>query len=78
LLFTSVNNIIIINIIMLILCFYALLFYEFLVPLFCLRFFRVSPVDHHFIGRLCALLVRVPGYRSRSPGSIAGAARFSE
>jgi hypothetical protein len=27
---------------------------------------------------LCGLVVRVPGYRSRSPGSIPGATRFSE
>jgi hypothetical protein len=27
---------------------------------------------------LCGLVVRVPGYRSKSPGSIPGAARFSE
>jgi hypothetical protein len=30
------------------------------------------------LGRLCGLVVRVPGYRSRGPGSIAGATRFSE
>jgi hypothetical protein len=28
--------------------------------------------------RLCGLVVRVPGYRSRDPGSILGATRFSE
>jgi hypothetical protein len=28
--------------------------------------------------RLCDLLVRVPGYRSRGPGSIPGLTRFSE
>jgi hypothetical protein len=27
---------------------------------------------------LCDLVVRVPGYRSRGPGSISGATRFSE
>jgi hypothetical protein len=27
---------------------------------------------------LCGLVVRVPGYRSRGPGSIPSAARFSE
>jgi hypothetical protein len=27
--------------------------------------------------RLCGLVVRVPGYRSRGPGSIPGATRFS-
>jgi hypothetical protein len=30
------------------------------------------------INRLCGLVVRVPGYRSGGPGSIPGAARFSE
>jgi hypothetical protein len=28
--------------------------------------------------RLCGLVVRVPGYRSRGPGLIPGAIRFSE
>jgi hypothetical protein len=28
--------------------------------------------------RLCGLVVRVPGYRSRDPGSIPGTTRFSE
>jgi hypothetical protein len=28
--------------------------------------------------RLCDLVVRVPGYRSRGPGSIPGATRFTE
>jgi hypothetical protein len=28
--------------------------------------------------RLCGLVVRVPGYRSRGPGSISGAVTFSE
>jgi hypothetical protein len=28
--------------------------------------------------RLCGLVVRVPGYRSRGPGSIPDATRFSE
>jgi hypothetical protein len=28
--------------------------------------------------RLCGLVVRVPSYRSRGPGSISGASRFSE
>jgi hypothetical protein len=28
--------------------------------------------------RLCGLVVRVPGYRQRSPGSIPGTTRFSE
>jgi hypothetical protein len=29
------------------------------------------------IDRLCGLVVRVPGYRSRGPGSIPGSTRFS-
>jgi hypothetical protein len=33
----------------------------------------ISEVD-----RLCGLVVRVPGYRSRGPDSISGATRFSE
>jgi hypothetical protein len=28
--------------------------------------------------RLCGLVLRVPGYRSRGPGSIPGATRFPE
>jgi hypothetical protein len=28
--------------------------------------------------RLCGLVVRVPGYRYRGPGSITGATRFSK
>jgi hypothetical protein len=33
----------------------------------------------YFIGdRLCGLVVRVPGYRSRGPGSIPGTTIFSE
>jgi hypothetical protein len=31
-----------------------------------------------FLFRLCFLVVRVPDYRSRGPGSIPGATRFSE
>jgi hypothetical protein len=30
------------------------------------------------LDRLCGLVVRVPGYRSRGLGSISGANRFSE
>jgi hypothetical protein len=30
------------------------------------------------IDRLCGLVVRVPGYKSRDPGSIPGTTRFSE
>jgi hypothetical protein len=31
-----------------------------------------------FVERLCALVVRAPGYRSRGPSSIPNATRFSE
>jgi hypothetical protein len=31
----------------------------------------------NYLLRLCGLVVRVPGYRSRGPGSIPGATRFS-
>jgi hypothetical protein len=37
-------------------------------------FYVVGEVSDH----LCGLVVRVPGYRSRAPGSIPGATRFSE
>jgi hypothetical protein len=30
------------------------------------------------VDRLCGLVVRVPGYRSRGPDSIPGVTRFSE
>jgi hypothetical protein len=36
------------------------------------------PVKVDFVDRLCGLVVRVPGYRSRCPGSIPCATRFSE
>jgi hypothetical protein len=32
----------------------------------------------HLLDRLCGLVFRVPGYRSRGPGSIPGATTFSE
>jgi hypothetical protein len=35
-------------------------------------------VHNGFIPGLCGLVVRVPGCRSRGPGSIPGATRFSE
>jgi hypothetical protein len=38
----------------------------------------VLGVDCRLFHRLCDLVVRVPGYRSRGPGSIPGATRFSE
>jgi hypothetical protein len=34
--------------------------------------------NNNTYGRLCVLVVRVPGYRSRGPGSIPGVIRFSE
>jgi hypothetical protein len=43
-----------------------------------------SDDDFHYLtltvkkDRLCGLVVRVPGYRSRGQGSIPGATRFSE
>jgi hypothetical protein len=33
---------------------------------------------YNYIGHLCGLVVRAPGYRSIGPGSIPGATRFSE
>jgi hypothetical protein len=38
----------------------------------------ILKVIFRLVDRLCGLLVRVPGYRSRGPGSIPGATRFSE
>jgi hypothetical protein len=34
--------------------------------------------NNNNVDRVCGLAVRVPGYRSRGPGSIPGATRFSE
>jgi hypothetical protein len=39
-----------------------------------LHFYILSAQKDH----LCGLVVRVPGYRSRGPGSVPGAARFSD
>jgi hypothetical protein len=39
--------------------------------------FRFDTLNDGF-DRLCGLVVRVPGYRSRGPGTISGATRFSE
>jgi hypothetical protein len=41
-------------------------------------FLIFSSVTGNRSDRLCGLVVRVPGYRSRGPGSIPGATRFSE
>jgi hypothetical protein len=35
-------------------------------------------VMHLFDDRLCGLMGRVPGYRSRGPGLISGTTRFSD
>jgi hypothetical protein len=45
--------------------------------------FKISSVFHMFnisqrLWNAGGLVVRVPGYRSRGPGSIPGATRFSE
>jgi hypothetical protein len=32
----------------------------------------------NYFGRLCGLVIRVSGYKSRGPGSIPGATTFSE
>jgi hypothetical protein len=42
--------------------------------LFCVHFLK----DIYCFNRLCGLVVRVPGFRSRGSGSVPGAARFSE
>jgi hypothetical protein len=39
---------------------------------------HINILLHPEIDRLCGLMARVPGYRSRDPGSIPGATRFSE
>jgi hypothetical protein len=35
-------------------------------------------LDWYHVDRLCGLVIRVPGYRSKGPGSILDATRFSE
>jgi hypothetical protein len=35
-------------------------------------------LEHFSVGDICGLVVRVPGYRSTGPGSIAGTTRFPE
>jgi hypothetical protein len=39
---------------------------------------RALTIVCHPPDRLCGLVIRVPDYRSRGPGSIPGATRFSE
>jgi hypothetical protein len=39
---------------------------------------RSYPIYCECPDRLCELVVRIPGYRSRDPGSIPGATRFFE
>jgi hypothetical protein len=41
-------------------------------------FHLISNNRYLMFDRLCGLVVRVPGYRSRGPGSISCATRFSE
>jgi hypothetical protein len=55
-----------------------LLFFWFCVKIVILMKPCVYNEYHHWKDRLCGLVVRVPGYRSRRPGSIPCAARFSE
>jgi hypothetical protein len=38
----------------------------------------ISLVYNNYIDSFCGLVVRVPGYRSRGPGSISFTTRFSE
>jgi hypothetical protein len=38
----------------------------------------LTNIINHLDGGLCGLAVTVPGYKSRGPGSIPGATRFSE
>jgi hypothetical protein len=35
-------------------------------------------VSYVYVDRLCGLVVRVPGYKSRGPGSNSGSAKFPE
>jgi hypothetical protein len=51
-------------------------FYEMILVLYYLFFINI--LSGVRLDRLCGLLVRVPSYRSRSPGSIPGVTRFSE
>jgi hypothetical protein len=38
----------------------------------------INSLDVAIFDRLCGLVVRVPGYRSRGPGSISGTTKFYE
>jgi hypothetical protein len=44
----------------------------------CIKIWIIISSSIIIIDRLCDLVVRVPGYRSRGPGSIPCATRFSE
>jgi hypothetical protein len=44
----------------------------------CLELFRNYSTLYGVSDLLCGLVVRVPGYRSRGPGSISGGTRFCE
>jgi hypothetical protein len=50
--------------------------YRFILFTANLSYFR--SVGTVILDRLCGLVVRVPGYRSRGPGSIPGTTKFSE
>jgi hypothetical protein len=39
---------------------------------------QMGRLRHLCIDELCGIMVRVPGYRSRGPGSILGTTRFSQ
>jgi hypothetical protein len=62
-------------------CFNMLVLFNLLLPmgtcyLACVFFILI--LYGKFCDHLCDLVVRVPGYRSRGPGSIPSATRFSE
>jgi hypothetical protein len=40
--------------------------------------YKIENTVRQVIDRLCGLVARVLGYRSRDPGSVSGATRFSE
>jgi hypothetical protein len=41
-------------------------------------FLIIISINNSSTDRLCGLVVRVPGYRSRGPGSVPSATRFSD
>jgi hypothetical protein len=46
--------------------------------LLLLHYYYYISIVYYIIDSLYSLVVRIPGYRSRRPGSIPGATRFSE